>query len=117
MDHERFDNLTRTLATHTSRRQVLKLLGGSIAGAVFAAFGGSTAQAARPNQRTLCINVCKSVAARFRGECMSACMPCPFEESSFCVVSTGDDFAAVCCPGQGCSASDDPPTAVCVDIP
>jgi hypothetical protein len=34
MDQNRFDDLTRTLATSTSRRQALKLLGGGLLAAL-----------------------------------------------------------------------------------
>ena len=48
MDHNRFDDLTRTLATSTSRRQALKLLGGGllaalVPGSAFAKGGGNSA--------------------------------------------------------------------------
>ncbi len=39
MDHNRFDDLTRALAQGTSRRQALRLLGGSLAGGLLAALG------------------------------------------------------------------------------
>ena len=40
MDSERFDDLTRALASGMSRRHTLKLLGGSLAGGLMAAFLG-----------------------------------------------------------------------------
>jgi hypothetical protein len=111
MGHDRFDGLTRALANSMSRRQALKLLGGSIVGAMFAAFGGSTAQAARPN-RSYCLTLCKNVEVQFRGQCMSTCMPCNFDTSSLCSVSGPGFFDIACCPQPLiCSASI---TAVCV---
>ena len=113
MDQNRFDTLTRSLATSTSRRQALKLLGGSIVGAVFAAFGGSTAQAARTN-RSDCLNICKNiVGAQDRGLCMSTCMPCNLETSYVCFATLATGLAIACCPnGQGCT--DIGGVAVCV---
>jgi hypothetical protein len=47
LSDDRFDELAKAAATTTSRRQVLKLLGGSFAGALFAGgFLGSHARAA-----------------------------------------------------------------------
>ena len=51
MDHNRFDDLTRTLATSTSRRQALKLFGGGllaalVPGSALAKGGGNSACAA-----------------------------------------------------------------------
>ena len=47
MDGTRFDNLTRTMATGTSRRRVLRLASGGLAAALLAAVGrGSRVDAA-----------------------------------------------------------------------
>lgn len=96
------------LAQGTSRRQALKLLGGSLAGAVFAAFGGSTVQVAPASIRifrTFCRDVCKDVERQFRGERMSGCMSCPSarELGSLCIASAPGKFNIACCPDQGCS--------------
>ena len=45
MDHDCFDDLTRTLTTSMSRRQALKLLGGSLAGGLLAFLGVGEAAA------------------------------------------------------------------------
>src|SRR5690349_11237197 len=104
MDHNRFDDLTRALATSMSRRQALKLLGGSILGAMFAAFGGSTAQAARPN-RSYCLDICKNIAGvEDRGLCMSTCMACNLDTSYVCFSTVATGLAIACCPNdQGCT--------------
>ena len=48
MDSERFDTLTRTLASGMSRRGVLRTLGGVSAGGVLAVVGRGTAEAGKP---------------------------------------------------------------------
>jgi hypothetical protein len=48
MDHDRFDDLTRALASGMSRRQALKLLGGSLAGGLMAFLSIGEAHADRP---------------------------------------------------------------------
>ena len=45
MNQDRFDDLTRTLASPTSRRTVLKTLAGSAAGGLLALLGGGEAAA------------------------------------------------------------------------
>lgn len=68
MDHNRFDDLTRTLATSTSRRQALKLFGGGllaalVPGSALAKGGGNSA----------CAKFCNSVypPGRERAKCIS----------------------------------------------
>jgi hypothetical protein len=48
MDQERFDNLTRLLASRPSRRQVFKALGGTLAGALMGTLRLGEAEAAKP---------------------------------------------------------------------
>ena len=106
MDQSQFDDFTRTLAGSTSRRQALKLLGTSIVGAMIAAFGGSTAQAARSN-RSYCLDICKNtegIQIQDRGLCMSTCMPCDLDTSYICFATLTTGLAIACCPnGQGCA--------------
>lgn len=53
MGIERFDDLTKTLATGTSRRLVLKALGGVVAAGVLALFGPRRTEAL-PKKKTRC---------------------------------------------------------------
>ena len=48
MDGQRFDELTRTMARGTSRRQALRLVGGGLAGALLAAVGRGGSAGAAP---------------------------------------------------------------------
>ncbi len=52
MDHDRFDDLTRSLGTGISRRQALKLLGGSLAGGLLSALGLSATRAQTDDRPT-----------------------------------------------------------------
>jgi hypothetical protein len=75
MDSNRFDDLTRTLATTTSRRGFLKTLAGGAAGALLAAFGvGEAAAKDCKKAGQLCKNTkecCSGIC--YNGTCVSAC--------------------------------------------
>jgi hypothetical protein len=76
MDHERFDDLTRALATSTSRRQFLKTLAGGAAGGLLALLGIGEAAAddtCKPNGKK-----CRKNAQCCSNNCVSGtCAACP----------------------------------------
>jgi hypothetical protein len=57
MDHERFDDMTKALATGTSRRRVLKGLAGAALGTVFGAGVTARADAEKPTTTASCKTV------------------------------------------------------------
>lgn len=71
MDGKRFDQLTEALATGSSRRRVLKLLGGGLATGLAASLGLRQTIQAKGNSD--CAHVCTSLfpPGKARGECIS----------------------------------------------
>ena len=72
MDQERFDRITRTLASGQSRRGVLKgVTGMAVGGLLAVAFGGSKATVARSNSE--CAHLCIEMfpPGKARGDCIS----------------------------------------------
>ena len=118
MDSSRFDDLTKALATSTSRRQALKAFGASVVGGILGLSGIDTALAHKPfcrgngskcNRGSDCCsgycanNVCTCPPAP---ACNSAC-PCPSD--STCLNGT-------CCPtSQACNGACCPSGTVCVN--
>jgi hypothetical protein len=103
MDHDRFDDLTRTLATGMSRRQALKLLGSSLLAGLLPrqvlAGGGNSACAKFCAQvfgaNTPAAGKCTSDAAKGKGLCYRCGPAAPATHPPLC--------GQVCCSaGQGC---------------
>ena len=115
LDGSRFDEITKALASGTSRRTVLRRLGAGLAGLGLAATGRGAAQAA-PNQ---CAAVCDQLfdEGPAQATCKQVCESCPGGVSDLCpgttngvttVTCCGRD--TVCCPGGACC---DPRTEMC----
>src|SRR5689334_9865200 len=118
-DQNRFDDLTRTLATSTSRRQALKLLGGSLMGS-FLGFSGLDTVFAKPKPCTANGKHCTSKTTCCSGFCDSTtkkCTACP----SRCQVLANGTCAQFCtgvpdsctCGGSGgsvCAGDSSSPT-------
>ena len=109
MDGHRFDGLTRTLAGGTSRRQVLKLLAGGVAGGLAGVLGAGNSGAA-PR--------CKRVGQR----CHTNADCCPEQNQTICSATSGQCEACpagtALCGGQcvaGCTGGLvlDPTTCTC----
>jgi hypothetical protein len=99
MDQDRFDNLTRALARGTSRRQALKLLGGSLAGGLlsFLGVGDAAADDCKRNGKACKKNkqCCSGNCAD--GFCAPLCPPC-----DACSTCSGGTCVSRCGPGQDC---------------
>jgi hypothetical protein len=74
MDGKRFDDLTEAFATGASRRRVLKLLGGGLAGGLGLALGGRTATRAEDGGNSACAHLCQELfpPGKERGQCIAA---------------------------------------------
>ena len=101
MDGHRFDGLTRTLAGGTSRRQVLKLLAGGVAGGLRPACSRAGSSGAAPR--------CKRVGQR----CHTNADCCPEQNQTICSATSGQCEACPAgtslCGGQcvaGCAGGD-----------
>ncbi len=121
MDHDRFDDLTRALASTTSRRTVLKTLAGSAAGGLLAMLGvGDTAAAPvgckasgksckRGDQccSGVCVNgVCVTPpscghSAGLNGGCKGACTSAGFTSSECGPICGSGEFVGFCPVDQG----------------
>lgn len=97
MDHDRFDDFTRTLATSTSRRHALKMLGGGllaalVPGSVLAKGGGNSAGAkfcARVfGADTPAAKQCTADAAKGKGLYST----CGADPSSICCTKNGSGY-------------------------
>ena len=123
MEPNRFDQLTKTLASSTSRRQALKALAVATTGGILGWRATGTAGAASNSAcahwcaavfgaGTAAAGQCTSDAAHGKGLCYScgpgspgggvapAAICCPHTSSGYCASYTG----AACCPaGQTCS--------------
>lgn len=97
MDGQRFDDITRSLASKASRRQVLKGIAGGIAGVIGATFGRTAALAA-PNR---CAVFCSQFFSKgpAAAACRQACKRCDADLSRLCIGPTG---AACCEPEAFC---------------
>src|SRR3712207_4230881 len=88
MDHERFDDLTRALATGMSRRQALKSLAGGAAGGLLAFLGVGKAAAAPPGCKRNG-KKCKEDTQCCSGNCENGtCVATPNSWSCFCTNGT-----------------------------
>ena len=102
MDHNRFDDLTRALASGMSRRQALKLLGGSLMGGLLS-FSGLGTVFAKPKQCTANGKHCNSKTVCCSGFCDSTTKTCAcppgqtFVNGSCCLAS--QVCGSVCCSG------------------
>jgi hypothetical protein len=113
MDHERFDDLTRALATTTSRRQFLKTLAGSAAGGLLALLG--IGEAAADDTCKPIGKKCRKNAQCCSGNCAEGkCAPCKDPgvacssdseccSGACCLTASGEKFCCdrpdgICCP-------------------
>jgi hypothetical protein len=114
MDSHRFDDLTRTLATSTSRRQALKALGGGllaalVPGSVLAKGGSNSACATFCAQvfgaNTRAAGQCTSDAAKGKGLCYTCGPAAPANSTSKLCNGTcipNDQCCEGCPDGQTC---------------
>ena len=105
MDHDRFDDLTRALATTTTRRQFLKTLAGGVAGGLLAFLGVGEA-AANDNDNDDCKRNGKKCKKNKQccsgncqdGRCAAACSPGQVRLSNgTCVTPCGGGCDATHC--------------------
>ena len=116
MDGQRFDALARVLAQTYSRRRVVGLLGGALAGVL-----GWRGVGAQQND---CVRFCKAVfpPGEARGRCVAQaargsgpCIECGADADSVCVTADGTvtcEFAA-CGTGRVCLAGECAGTGTC----
>jgi hypothetical protein len=98
MDGQQFDDLTRALATRTSRRRLLKGFAGGVAALVGSTFGRGMARAA-PNR---CAVFCSQFFSKgpANAACRQACKRCDADISRLCIGPTGASCCepeAICC--------------------
>src|SRR3712207_2676864 len=98
MKHDKFDKLTRQLATSTSRRQALRTLGGAMLAGILspilgdrAAWGQQTCNSTNCPGGTCCNNLC----------CSGSCCYNGLLNQSFCC----DGANSSCCNGSCCSGA------------
>jgi hypothetical protein len=91
-----FDDLSKTLAGGVSRRDVLRLIGGSIGGTVLATIGVGEAQAATSS----CAAYCANFHGAAHAQCMQTCKRCGSDTSRLCA-GFGPGGGVTCCPGPG----------------
>src|SRR5215217_6954195 len=127
MDGDRFDRITRSLASGASRRRVLKGIAGGIA-AGFAAVAGRREEAEAQVTQAQCGNV---VCAANPGACADGCVCCVFSNgNSRCMPPGNCTGTPTCGPGEifdpvaGCVSTGDicfgeedcPPGFTCVYV-
>src|SRR5829696_8685372 len=106
MAPDRFDDLTRTLATGISRRRALELSGGVLTGGLAAVLGRRRAAQAQPGGECTAFcnalfpagparGTCKSQAARGEGICVA----CGADVERACVAADG----TTSCPDRDCA--------------
>jgi hypothetical protein len=91
-----FDDMSKVLASGVSRRDALKLIGGTVGGSALAALGIGRARAA--------VSSCAAFCANFHGaahaQCMQTCKQCGSDPSRLCF-NFGPSPSVTCCPGPG----------------
>jgi hypothetical protein len=93
-----FDDLSKALASGVSRRDALRMLGGSLLGAGLLAIGRGTAKAA-PSPCAILCGKTAFTSGPAHAQCLQACRECGEDVTRVCISPTG----AVCCgQGQGC---------------
>src|SRR6478672_12166952 len=106
---ERLDEFSKFLAESVSRRELLRLMGTFVAGALLAPLGLGTAWAARPDRCGAFCRGCSSKAQRT--QCLAACRACNGNTSRLCG-SCGAYVccasSAACCNGTCTSVNSDP---------
>jgi hypothetical protein len=117
LDYERFDDLTRTLATTTTRRQALKLLGGSLAGGLLAFLGVGEAGA---NGDTDCKQngkTCKKDRQCCSGSCVNGvCSSCILNTPPFTPPTATCSSDNQCCGTGSCCQFDEELPPGCFDL-
>ena len=97
MDGDRFDKITRSLASDASRRRVLKGIAGGIA-AGFAAVAGRREQTGALAVQAICGYV---VCASNPGACANGCVCCIYSNgNSRCMSSDRCTGTPTCGPGE-----------------
>ena len=119
MDETQFDLMAKTIGTATSRRDLLRRLGGTLVGAALVPLGvGQPAHAQSPTraQRIVaCTDFCTRVSANLgipqtRSACETACTACGGDVQPVCFADAGSQ-EVICCPNrEHCST-------VCGDLP
>jgi hypothetical protein len=141
MDGQRFDEVTKVLATGTSRRTVLRTVLGGMSAGLLALAGVTETDAAGKRS---CVEGCKKQfgPGRKRGQCISACakgkgappvpdfcggignLPCPEgftcvdDPNDDCDPDRGADCGGICVPSEGpggvtCGQTTCPPGVPC----
>lgn len=87
---ERFDAVTRAAAEGVSRRQIMRMLAGGLAGGTL--LTGLSASRARGAGRA-CVEQCRFLTGRQRGDCLRTCNSCTARGGQMCLGGTG----AICC--------------------
>lgn len=123
MDQERFDRITRTLATGQSRRGILKGLTGTAIGGLLASVGMAEASAKGPckspkakcgkGKNAVC---CESGVCNPDGTCgVDTCAP---DGTPFCGVGQPDspEIEVVCCGNACCNTQDGSANSFCCNL-
>jgi hypothetical protein len=94
----RFDDLSKALASSASRRDALRMIGGSLVGAALLALDWGKASAA-PSPCTVFCGKTAFTSGPLHASCLQACRQCGEDVTRVCPAPAG----AVCCAeGQGC---------------
>lgn len=93
-----FDEFSKTLARDVPRRDALRLLGGSLAGAALGLFGRETAF----GSPSPCAVYCANFHGAAHAQCLQVCKACGSDTSRLCSgFSAGGPGPVTCCPGPG----------------
>lgn len=101
MDNTRFDSLARAMATGKSRRDVLKLLAGGVAGGALAMTAVDDAPAACHNLPCDDANPCCAGTECSGGVCLEMSAPAPAPAAPAAETDTGGTTAAAALPATG----------------
>jgi len=101
-----FDDMTRAAADGVSRRQIVRMLAGGIAGGTL--LGGFTSRTAWGAENS-CVEQCSVLPRRERGACMRLCNGCRAKGGQIC---DGGGFL-ICCQADTSCCADPPWGATC----
>jgi hypothetical protein len=99
---ETFDELTKSLATTVTRRRALKLFGGGVLTAGWAAVMGRGAAAAPNRCAVICSQFYRPGPAQ--AQCRQACRQCGGDVNRLC--GLGSQVPVVCCPPESTCCTD-----------